>query len=47
MAMRISLSYNKGNESYFAHVNGEVDKIYAKLARPLQVLEDLRFEYEG
>ena len=41
------LSYNKGNESYFAHVNGEVDKIYAKLARPLQVLEDLRFEYEG
>ena len=41
------LSYNKGNESYFAHVNGEVDKIYAKLARPLQVLEDLRFEYGG
>ena len=41
------LSYNKDNESYFEHVNGEVDKIYAKLARPLQVLEDLRFEYEG
>ena len=40
------LSYNKDNESYFEHVNGEVDKIYAKLARPLLVLDSLRYKNE-
>lgn len=40
------LAYNQDNESYFEHVNGTVEKIYAKLARPLLVLDGLRYKNE-
>ena len=37
------LAYNKQDESYVKCVTGNVEEIYAKLARPLQRLENLRY----
>lgn len=37
------LSYNVHEESFVKSVTGNLEEIYAKLARPLQVLEDLRY----
>lgn len=37
------LAYNKQDESYVDCVTGNVEAIYAKLARPLQRLENLRY----
>lgn len=37
------LSYNVHEESFVKRVTGNLEEIYAKLARPLQVLEDLRY----
>lgn len=37
------LAYNKQDESYVKCVTGNVEAIYAKLARPLQKLENLRY----
>lgn len=37
------LAYNKQDESYIKCVTGNVEAIYAKLARPLQRLENLRY----
>lgn len=37
------LSYNEIEESYVERVTGNVEKIYAKLAKPLQTLERLRY----
>lgn len=37
------LAYNKQDESYVKCVTGNVEEIYAKLARPLQMLENLRY----
>ena len=37
------LSYNVHEESFVKRVTGNLEEIYAKLARPLQVLENLRY----
>lgn len=37
------LSYNDHEESFVKSVKGNLEEIYAKLARPLQVLENLRY----
>ena len=37
------LSYNDHEESFVKSVTGNLEEIYAKLARPLQVLENLRY----
>ena len=37
------LAYNKQDESYVKCVTGNVEDVYAKLARPLQRLENLRY----
>ena len=37
------LSYNKQDESYVRCVTGNLEEIYAKLAKPLQTLENLRY----
>lgn len=37
------LSFNQNNESFVKCVTGNVEEIYSKLARPLQILENLRY----
>lgn len=37
------LSFNQNNESFVKCVTGNVEEIYSKLARPLQLLENLRY----
>ena len=37
------LSYNKNDESYIERVTDNIDLIYSKLARPMQLLENLRY----
>lgn len=37
------LSFNQNNESFVKCVTGNTEEIYAKLARPLQILENLRY----
>lgn len=37
------LSYNKQDESFVKRVTGNLEEIYAKLAKPLQTLENLRY----
>lgn len=40
------LSYNDHEESFVKSVTGNLEEIYAKLAKPLQVLENLRYADE-
>lgn len=40
------LSYNEHEESFVKRVTGNLEEIYAKLAKPLQVLENLRYADE-
>lgn len=37
------LSYNNNDESYIERVTNNIDLIYSKLARPMQLLENLRY----
>ena len=42
-ACRYYLSRNEGDFSYIDDVTDDVEQIYKKLARPLQILEDVRY----